>query len=270
MFDSDLSSVSSAKSYLYVFYAYMFVLGLNDSPILFNNSLSGFFLDLTRFFRYLVCDIFSVEASVCAFHSECLKSCSNVEGSLPTPPVWTYWWRWKCKTSNLKFQINLYKNECRQKSQHNAASVVNHLPAGADMDWSYWVTNPVMAIKFHDRMMVPCLKRNLSGPKFGLSHRLLSKWSYVSALQNRERGGPIFYECGEDGWRDWQRQSFPIGHTNRYIRWAFQCTAWVGQVFWFMQRTGLHVSDATKIHLALKSAHRSTFRQLFCAEGWND
>lgn len=69
------------------------------------------------------------------------------------------------------------------------------------------------------------------GPKFGLSHRLLSKWFYVSALQNRERGGPWCYECGEDGWRYWKRQSFPIGHTNRCIRWAFQCTVWVGKAF---------------------------------------
>lgn len=81
--------------------------------------------------------------------------------------------------------------------------------------WTEAIESPILSWpwKFHDRMMVPCLKRNLSGPKFGLSHRLLSKWFCVSALQNRERGGPWCYECGEDGWRYWQRQSFPIGHT---------------------------------------------------------
>ena len=77
------------------------------------------------------------------------------------------------------------------------------------------------------------------GPKFGLSHRLLSKWFYVSALQNRERGGPWCYECGEDGWRYWKRQSFPIGHTNRCIRWAFQCTVWVGKVFLVYATSGI-------------------------------
>lgn len=87
------------------------------------------------------------------------------------------------------------------ETPQNAASAVNHLPAGADMDWSYWVTYPVMAIKFHDRMM---FETEPFWPKVWPITSFAVKMIIVEG-QDRERGGHFF----EDGWRYWQRQSFP-------------------------------------------------------------